>query len=461
MELQNSRWNFGIPGQIAGGIAAFQPRGPAPRGRVWVPRSRVWAPRSRVWAPRSRVWAPRSRVWVPRSRVWAPRSRVWVPRSRVWVPRPPPADGPPVAAAQPQGAPFGTQGIGRGGGDSPWPVPPDPIAGSSPPLPQQPRGLFGDAGMDGMSGRDIRAVAAAAERRCVGYPLGPQNIFRERGFRTTSSVPLPPHATAAARQSAGPRGRREHICGWWPPLRTGSSRGPAQRGHRVHHRFSHQTGLKKVKSRGHRGSLWAAPPYCRGGRGFRVFGISGIPRGGSRYANPRLAPRVRPHAARGPGARMGRMGAEVGPAFRRLSRVAQVNGMGIVANSSRRARATPAPRASVFCPPWLHGSLWKTKADADGTRTGHGHHDRIQWNRRGPGAGSAVSPSPWAARLAAEGAVACAPPADVYAAMLWARRAPPVGKQDYSLSSAVSLDTTLRAPGAVRIAARTREKRAQ
>eukprot|EP00661_Eupelagonemidae_sp_cell13_P022363 gene22363-biopygen11745 len=49
-------------------------------------------------------------------------------------------------------------------------------------------------------------------------------------------------------------------------------------------------------------------------------GNFGIFRGASRRANPRLAPRVRPHPPRGPGARRGRMGPEVGPAFQRLSR---------------------------------------------------------------------------------------------------------------------------------------------
>eukprot|EP00661_Eupelagonemidae_sp_cell13_P019242 gene19242-biopygen11521 len=53
-----------------------------------------------------------------------------------------------------------------------------------------------------------------------------------------------------------------------------------------------------------------------GGGGSGIFGIF---RGASRRANPRLAPRVRPHPPRGPGARRGRMGLEVGPAFQRLS----------------------------------------------------------------------------------------------------------------------------------------------
>eukprot|EP00661_Eupelagonemidae_sp_cell13_P023563 gene23563-biopygen8877 len=42
--------------------------------------------------------------------------------------------------------------------------------------------------------------------------------------------------------------------------------------------------------------------------------------GASRRAKPRLAPRVRSHPPRGPGARRGRMGPEVGPAFQRRYR---------------------------------------------------------------------------------------------------------------------------------------------
>eukprot|EP00661_Eupelagonemidae_sp_cell13_P018177 gene18177-biopygen9928 len=58
----------------------------------------------------------------------------------------------------------------------------------------------------------------------------------------------------------------------------------------------------------------------RGAQGGRGVGHFGSFRGASRRANPRLAPRVRPHAARGPGARTGRMGRDVGPAFQRRYR---------------------------------------------------------------------------------------------------------------------------------------------
>eukprot|EP00661_Eupelagonemidae_sp_cell13_P018163 gene18163-biopygen18947 len=49
----------------------------------------------------------------------------------------------------------------------------------------------------------------------------------------------------------------------------------------------------------------------------------------SRRANPRLVPRVRPHPPRGPGARRGRMGPEVGPAFQRRSRDTPSSNIGV------------------------------------------------------------------------------------------------------------------------------------
>eukprot|EP00661_Eupelagonemidae_sp_cell13_P008445 gene8445-biopygen16627 len=64
-------------------------------------------------------------------------------------------------------------------------------------------------------------------------------------------------------------------------------------------------------------------------------GNSGIFRGGFRRANPRLAPRVRPHAVRGPGARTGRIGREVGPAFQRRYRDTPSSNLGVQLVGSR------------------------------------------------------------------------------------------------------------------------------
>eukprot|EP00661_Eupelagonemidae_sp_cell13_P020954 gene20954-biopygen5627 len=72
--------------------------------------------------------------------------------------------------------------------------------------------------------------------------------------------------------------------------------------------------------------VWAA---CCGGGSLWAAGISGLFRGASRRANPRLAPRVRPHPPRGPGARRGRMGPEVGPAFQRRYRESYFSNLGV------------------------------------------------------------------------------------------------------------------------------------
>eukprot|EP00661_Eupelagonemidae_sp_cell13_P022962 gene22962-biopygen14830 len=63
-------------------------------------------------------------------------------------------------------------------------------------------------------------------------------------------------------------------------------------------------------------------------RGGEKVGSFGIPWRASRRANPRLAPRARPHAARGPGARTGQMEREVGQAFQRHWRPVGGNGGG-------------------------------------------------------------------------------------------------------------------------------------
>eukprot|EP00661_Eupelagonemidae_sp_cell13_P024808 gene24808-biopygen13478 len=83
---------------------------------------------------------------------------------------------------------------------------------------------------------------------------------------------------------------------------------------------------------------WVA--RCGGGGS----GIYGMFRCASRRANPRIAPRVRPHPPRGPGARRGRMGPEVGPAFQRWSRRTLFPNLGVrlaetVEKAGRRLRA--------------------------------------------------------------------------------------------------------------------------
>eukprot|EP00661_Eupelagonemidae_sp_cell13_P010993 gene10993-biopygen6335 len=107
-------------------------------------------------------------------------------------------------------------------------------------------------------------------------------LFREREFRTTSSALLPLPAGRGGTQPRPPCGgmacpRRKEP---WP-------------------RRGWEDGWRGAR----RG----------GGADFRDF------RGGFRRANPLLAPRAC-HPARGLGARTGRMGAEVGPVFQRLSR---------------------------------------------------------------------------------------------------------------------------------------------
>eukprot|EP00661_Eupelagonemidae_sp_cell13_P024286 gene24286-biopygen7386 len=71
---------------------------------------------------------------------------------------------------------------------------------------------------------------------------------------------------------------------------------------------------------------WAGG-WADGGRR-ELTGISGAPPG-AQIGVSHLAPRVRPHPPRGLGARRGRMGPEVGPAFQRRSQITCFSRLGV------------------------------------------------------------------------------------------------------------------------------------
>eukprot|EP00661_Eupelagonemidae_sp_cell13_P007520 gene7520-biopygen15091 len=118
-----------------------------------------------------------------------------------------------------------------------------------------------------------RYITFRGFRGLHGVGTSAKNIFRERGFRTTSSAP-PPTPLCVGR-NPGSRAtpsrcvRRDSPCARSSSLRDGVSP-PSQRG-------------------------------VGGGGGVRGVGDFGIFRGAFRRANPRLAPRVHPHPAARPG----------------------------------------------------------------------------------------------------------------------------------------------------------------
>eukprot|EP00661_Eupelagonemidae_sp_cell13_P010068 gene10068-biopygen12288 len=112
---------------------------------------------------------------------------------------------------------------------------------------------------------------------------------------------------------------------------------------RVRCRSSHQLdggtyAVCKAGAFGRRGSVDGRMGGAERGGG----GIFGLFRGASRRANPRLALRVRPHPPRGPGARRGPMGPEVGPAFQRRSWESDFSNLGV------RLAETVEPRAGKY-----------------------------------------------------------------------------------------------------------------
>eukprot|EP00661_Eupelagonemidae_sp_cell13_P018513 gene18513-biopygen6924 len=180
----------------------------------------------------------------------------------------------------------------------------------------------------------LSVIPSAHQLPAAPLPAG-KKIFRERVVRTTSR---PRPRTGGV--SGGPRATTHPLGSEWvhnhvpppvpygPPCQVPPSPTPR--------RYAWSGGWEEG---------W------RGARG-RV-GNFGILRCGSRRANPRLPPRVRPHAARGPGACTGRMGAKVGPeslvlVIRRGSRL----GLAIVLFKKRICRSN-SPNLTRFGSSWV------------------------------------------------------------------------------------------------------------
>eukprot|EP00661_Eupelagonemidae_sp_cell13_P023215 gene23215-biopygen4294 len=153
--------------------------------------------------------------------------------------------------------------------------------------------------------------SSAAPCGDMGTPQGAPFSWREHARAHGGSVP-PCESTPATT-----KGRGQSAAARW--LRCASTEAWAE------------NSLAAASSTSSSASAAAAVAAGRQQRRTSIGASRGVSprRGAPRRANPRLAPRVRPHPPRGPGARRGPMGPEVGPAFQRRSRDTPSSNIGV------------------------------------------------------------------------------------------------------------------------------------